>query len=97
PAGLSIVYPDGMGGLGLDNSFVSHRRSSRPQRGVRKIELDGEATEALRAVIADHDRKSVSAALMNAARLYLELREDEPPKVITSGMPDLLVSLLATE
>jgi len=72
-----------------------HRRSSRPQRGVRKIELDGEATEALRAVIADHDRKSVSAALMNAARLYLELREDEPPKVITSGMPDLLVSLLA--
>jgi len=27
----------------------------------------------------------------------LELREDEPPKVITSGMPDLLVSLLAIE
>jgi hypothetical protein len=73
-----------------------HRRSSRPQRGVRKIELDGEATEALLAVIADHDRKSVSAALMNAARLYVELRHDEPPKVITSGMPDLLASLLAT-
>jgi predicted nucleotidyltransferase len=74
-----------------------HRRSSRPQRGVRKIELDGEATEALLAVIADHDRKSVSTALMNAARLYLELREDEPPKLITSGMPDLLVSLVATD
>jgi hypothetical protein len=74
-----------------------HRRSSRPQRGVRKIELDGGATEALVAVVADHDRKSVSAALMNAARLYLELREDERPKVPTPGMPDLLVPLLATE
>ena len=74
-----------------------HRRSSRPQRGVRKIEFDGEATEALLAIIADHNRKSVSAALINAARLYLELRDDEPPRAITSGMPDLLVPFLATE
>jgi hypothetical protein len=74
-----------------------HRRSSRSQRGVRKIELDGEATKALLAVVAGHDRKSVSAALMNAARLYLELRDHELPNVITPGMPDLLMPLLATE
>ena len=74
-----------------------HRRSGRLQRGVRKIEFDGEATKALLAVVAGHDRKTVSAALMNAARLYLELRGHEPPNVITSGMPDLLMPLLASE
>jgi hypothetical protein len=71
-----------------------HRRSNRPQRGVRKIELDGQAKKALFATVAVHDPKSVSAALMSAARLYLELREDEKPKALTPGMPDLLTPLL---
>jgi predicted nucleotidyltransferase len=71
-----------------------HRRSGRVQRGVRKIELDREAKGALSATVAVHDPKSVSAALMNAARLYLELREDERPKALTPGMPDSLMPLL---
>ena len=77
-------------------SPMLHRRSGRPQRGVRKIAQDGEATDALLAVVADHDRRSVSAALTNAARLYVELRSDQPSKVITPGMPDLLMPLLAS-
>jgi hypothetical protein len=59
-----------------------HRRSGRPQRGVRKIEQDGEAADALLAVVADHGKGAVSAALTNAAWLYIELRNDQPPKVI---------------
>lgn len=71
-----------------------HRRSGRRQRGVRKIEFDSEARKALLATIAVHDSKSVSAALKNAVRLYLDLREDEPPQALTPGMPDLLTPLL---
>lgn len=74
-----------------------HRRSGRPQRGVRRIELDAAATEALRAVVADHDKASVAAALTNAVRLYMELREDERPQVLTAGMPERLMPLLAAE
>lgn len=71
-----------------------HRRWGRPQRGVRRIELDSEATDALLAAVAVHDRKSISAALRNAVRLYLDLREDERPKALAPGMPDLLAPLL---
>jgi predicted nucleotidyltransferase len=74
-----------------------HRRSGRVQRGVRKIELDSEAKDALSATVAVHDPKSVSATLMNAARLYLELREDERPKALTPGMPDSLTPLLTVK
>ncbi|HEU5096339.1 MAG TPA: hypothetical protein VFT77_14330 [Reyranella sp.] len=73
-----------------------HRRSGRPQRGVRRIELDGQSTTALLDVVARHDRESVSAALANAIRLYLDLRNDERPKAITPGMPDLLMPLLVS-
>jgi hypothetical protein len=64
---------------------MPHRRSGRVQRGVRKVELDSRANDALSATVAVHGPKSVSAALMNAVRLYLELREDERPKPLMPG------------
>jgi hypothetical protein len=72
-----------------------HRRARRQQRGVRRIERDGDATQALRAVVAGHDAASIGVALQHAVRLYLELREDEPPANPTPGMPGLLAPLLA--
>jgi hypothetical protein len=42
-----------------------------------------------------HDRQSVANALMSALQLYVELRKDQPPAVLTAGMPDLMVSFLA--
>jgi hypothetical protein len=71
-----------------------HRRLGRPQRGVRKIEQAGGMAEILESVVADHSAASVSKALKNAARIYVELRDDQPPKAITPGMPDLLMPLL---
>ena len=72
-----------------------NRRAGRPQRGVRRIEQDGAAVSSLRPVVAVHDRQSVANALTSALRLYVELRNDQPPKVLTAGMPGLLLPFLA--
>lgn len=72
-----------------------NRRSGKPQRGVRRIEQDEDAVAALLPVVAVHDRQSVANALMSALQLYVELRKDQPPAVLTAGMPDLMVSFLA--
>ncbi len=74
-----------------------HRRYGHLQRGVRKIERNNEATQALRAIVAGHDRESVSLALKNAADLYLDLRSDCEPKNMTPEMPELLMPLLAVQ
>lgn len=71
-----------------------HRRHERPQRGVRRMEQSDETMQALRNVIAGHDRESVSIALKNATDLYLDLRNDFKPKTMTPGMPELLMPLL---
>ena len=74
-----------------------NRRLGRPQRGVRKIEQMGVAADKLRAVVADHSKEGVRLALQNAARLYVELRGDEPPINGTRGMPELLMPFLRTD
>ena len=65
-----------------------------PEGGGRRIEQNVMATESLLPTIATHSNKSVSAALTNVVRLYLDLREDHPPAATTLGMPDLLMPLL---
>ena len=65
-----------------------------PQRGVRKIEQDSAAGEALRAVVAAHDRESVASAYRCAIQLYLDLREDERPERIIPAMPGTLEPFL---
>jgi hypothetical protein len=74
-----------------------NRRLGRPQRGVRKIEQMGRGAEKLRAVVADHSKESVATALWNAVRLYVELRDDQPPGVRTPGMPERLMPFLRTD
>lgn len=72
-----------------------HRRTSRPQRGVRRIEassLDG--TERLAATIAHHDLETIRAALIASANLYLDLRADDPPGNAVDGMPERLLEFL---
>jgi hypothetical protein len=72
-----------------------HRRAGRPQRGVRRIELqDVEAAEALKQTIAGHTKPAVSRALKAAAKIYLELRNDNPPAEVTKGMPEYLLPML---
>lgn len=72
-----------------------HRRLGQPQRGVRKIERIGTAAERLKSVVAHHDPGSIARALKNAMLLYIDLRSDQPPEVLTPGMPELLMPLLA--
>ena len=71
-----------------------HRRSHRPQRGIRRIELDAAATAQLQRVTAAHDAESISHALQRAAELYVLLREDSPPERVVSGMPERLLPYL---
>jgi hypothetical protein len=73
------------------------RRLGRPQRGVRKIEQQGEEAHKLHGVVADHSKRGVASVLLNAVRLYVELRGDQPPAVCTPGMPDLLLPFLRTD
>ncbi len=72
-----------------------HRRSCRPQRGLRRIEGDAAATAELQTVTALHDAESISRALRKAAELYQLLREDHPPKRVVVGMPERLLPYLS--
>lgn len=72
-----------------------HRRSSRPQRGLRRIEGDAAAVAELRGVVALHDAESISRALRKAAELYQSLREDDPPERVVIGMPERLLPYLS--
>jgi len=72
-----------------------HRRSHRPQRGVRRIEGDAAASASLEVVTSGHDAESISRALRNATGLYELLRKDDPPTKVVSGMPERLLPLLS--
>lgn len=65
-----------------------HRRSGRPQRGVRRIEsLDGPAVERLAGTVPVFERGAVRDAYLVAVDLYLDLRADEPPRQMVRSMP----------
>jgi len=72
-----------------------HRRAGRAQRGLRRMETwDDAAIQLLARTVAVHDAGSVRDALSAAAEIYLDLRDDEPPGEVTSGMPELLLAYL---
>jgi len=72
-----------------------HRRTGRPQRGVRRAEAFGlDQTGQLAATVACHDLESVKASLVASAELYLELRDDAPPRSEVKGMPQALFKFL---
>lgn len=72
-----------------------HRRASRPQRGVRRIEAFGlDKAERLASTIAHHDPAAVNAALIASIDLYLDLRADDPPQHEVDGMPERLLAFL---
>ncbi|TWI01857.1 hypothetical protein IP90_02417 [Luteimonas cucumeris] len=71
-----------------------HRRSGRPQRGVRRIESDAAADAALSLTMATVETASIAQALLRAIELYLELRQDDPPERPTPHMPDALRAYL---
>lgn len=71
-----------------------HRNAGRRQRGVRRIEST-EATAALSATLAGHNRDAVRAALAASAALYLQLRAAAPPVQPVAQMPQALSALLA--
>ncbi|HEY0504600.1 MAG TPA: nucleotidyltransferase domain-containing protein [Lysobacter sp.] len=71
---------------------MSHRRASRPQRGMRRAEMLGMDDDGrLSATVATHDAASVRAAILAAAALYLDLREDAMPERPTPEMPQALL------
>jgi predicted nucleotidyltransferase len=67
-----------------------HRWAGRPQRGVRRIELDAHATAALAETVPALDRGAALRALEKSIALYLELRQIDPPPATTSHMPESL-------
>ncbi|WP_181708330.1 nucleotidyltransferase domain-containing protein [Chthonobacter rhizosphaerae] len=74
-----------------------HRRAGLPQRGVRRIEALGlNADNRLAGTVARHETASVRGSLLAAARLYLDLRSDDPPSVTTPGMPGALEEFIAS-
>jgi hypothetical protein len=74
-----------------------HRRAGLPQRGARRIEALGlDADGRLTDTVARHEATSVEDGLLAAARLYLDLRADDPPSVSTTGMPSALMEFVAS-
>lgn len=73
-----------------------HRRAGRPQRGVRRLELSpGPASGQLAATVATHEEPSVRSALLAAIALYLDLRNDQPPRDPVGHMPQALLDYLS--
>lgn len=72
-----------------------HRRASRPQRGVRRLEsMDNHASEQLARTVATHDAASIRSALWAAIELYVDLRSDEFPREVVPQMPEALFDYL---
>ena len=68
-----------------------HRRSGRPQRGVRRIEaLDASSVQRLAGTVPVFDTRSVGDAYRVAVDMYLDLRADDPPLQMTPCMPGAL-------
>lgn len=73
-----------------------YRRARLPQRSVRRIEHLGlDPGQRMAGTVATHDTASVRAALLAAARLYVDLREDAPPPSPAPSMPSALYALVA--
>lgn len=70
------------------------RNAGKPQRGVRRVEGLPQAEARLRPTLAGYDRAAIGRALKQAAALYVELRELEPPLALTAHMPALLFDLV---
>ncbi|MGS1078998.1 nucleotidyltransferase domain-containing protein [Pseudoxanthomonas beigongshangi] len=72
-----------------------HRRAGRPQRGVRRMEMSGgPERELLTRTAAIHDARAIRGALSAAAAIYVDLRDDEPPREKVAHMPDALLDFL---
>ncbi|MBB3276894.1 MULTISPECIES: nucleotidyltransferase domain-containing protein [unclassified Pseudoxanthomonas] len=72
-----------------------HRRAGRAQRGIRRMEIsDSAASELLVRTAATHDADSIRDALSAAAGIYLDLRDDEPPRETVVHMPGALLEFL---
>lgn len=75
-----------------------HRRSGRPQRGVRRIEaLDAASADRLAGTVPDVDRDSVRDAYLVAVDMYLDLRAEDPPRHATKHMPDTIRAYLSLD
>ncbi|WP_434212567.1 nucleotidyltransferase domain-containing protein [[Pseudomonas] boreopolis] len=73
-----------------------HRRAGRPQRGVRRIEsLDALHAGKLAETVAALDAASVRNAYVAATDLYMDLRQDAPPREAVGQMPQALLGYLA--
>ncbi|MDH5830808.1 nucleotidyltransferase domain-containing protein [Luteimonas sp. M1R5S18] len=86
---------EAMGMLGFFREQVLgpmlHRRSGRPQRGVRRIEAqDASSAERLAGTVPVVDATSVRNAYLVAIDMYLDLRADDPPLRLTECMPEVL-------
>ena len=72
-----------------------HRRAGRPQRGVRRMEaLDVPCLGRLAGTVAAFDAASVRNAFLVATDMYVELRNDQPPRETVEQMPGALRSYL---
>ena len=69
---------------------MCHREAGRPQRGVRRIEQDVQASAALSSTVGALDRATALRALERSMVLYVELRQGDPPLATTSDMPKAL-------
>lgn len=86
---------EAMGMLGFFREQVLgpmlHRRSGRPQRGVRRIEaLDDPSAKRLAGTVPALDPDSVRDAYLVAVDMYMELRAESPPGQVTRCMPDAI-------
>jgi len=70
--------------------------AGRPQRGVRRIDGETEASLALRETHPAYDAGGIAKALERSIDLYLDLRRGNPPSAPTPHMPDALQSLIAS-
>lgn len=92
---------EAMGMLGFFREQVLgpmlHRRSGRPQRGVRRIEtLSEPSVERLAGTVPLFEQGSVLDAYLVAVDMYLDLREDAPPLQMTKYMPEAIREYLGS-
>lgn len=72
-----------------------HRRSGRPQRGVRRLEaLDHPSATLLAGTVPAFEENSVRDAYLVAVDMYMDLRAEHPPRQVTHSMPDALLEYL---
>ncbi len=71
-----------------------HRSESRPQRGVRRLDVHEEARLALAKTVATYGAASVFQALKESIELYIKLRREVPPPLPTKHMPGALLDYI---